>query len=656
MMELFKKITRLTVVLFCAAASLTGLAAEPQLGVAHADSSPTKIISLNGEDIIFDGTHQLDWVEAESNDEDPLTIPSERWIRTNKAPNVNGGERIVWYRMRFQNDLGTSTRYSFMSLDGVLSNVVKLKTVRADHSATELVTGTALPRSARPVASHLLVLPMDFQSEEVLTAYFGIQSSNSRNLFYHVRSDKSLLRFELGHMSFFGFYLGMLFFVALTHFLAGFVVKDRLSYYYSSFVVAAGLVAFFSNGFFHFLMPASWILPGEKIDASAVPFLMAVFSLFSKKFLETDKWSRLAGYFFDFSFACCVLMFTAAILGINESGAANVQDLFIKIVSIGSLGIAIYAAWRKATTFAVTYMFGFSLYLFGANLWTMQFTMENPSSWYSCYSVFGYQLLQNVVFSIAVMMNVRRGLVVTAKERATVHYGERMSMFVRVLTHDLSNYITTIDGSLMILARPNTTEEVKVRSVERAKKAIDQQKEVLDSIKELKAVEDGKAEMNLEVVDINTMLQDLMATFETRLATKNLHLEIQDAKNIKVWAHRKTLFHSVICNLISNAIKFSHANGTIKVVVHSNIVGSVVIQVVDSGIGMPKELVTKIFSDGEQTSRTGTGGEKGTGFGLPICKAYMTLYEGSISVTSKEKEKFPKDHGTTFSLEFKQAA
>lgn len=631
-------------------------AAEPLEGVVHADGTPTKTIHLSGNDIVFDGTQELDWAEAQANEEDPQTIPDGRWVRTNKAPNVGGGDKIVWYRMRFQNNLEAKARYYFMSLDGLLSNVVKLHILRTDGPTEKLVTGTSLARADRPTSSQLLTLPMEFQSQETLTAYFGILSSNSRNLFYHVRSDKSCTRFELAHMLFFGLYMGILAFVALIHFLAGFAVKDRVNYYYSAFVATAGLVAFFSNGFFHFLIPATWVVPGEKIDAAAVPLLMLVFSVFSKRFLETQSWSRLAGHFFNFATCGSVLMFISGLFGFNQSGAAEVQDVFIKIISVGCLVVAGFAIWRQATPFAWSYLLGFGMYLVGANIWTMQFTMETPSSWYTCYAVFGYQILQNIVFSTAVMLNIRRSMLTSAKEKATAHYGERMSMFVRVLTHDLSNYITTIDSSLMILTRPNTSEEVRQRLLDKSRKAILQQKEVLESIKELKAVEDGKAQLRLEVVDVNQLLSDLAATFETRLAAKNLHLEIPDSPALKVWADRKTLFHSVICNLVSNAIKFSHDAGTIKVAAEASSSGGVVIKISDSGIGMPADLVAKIFNDGEQTSRLGTGGEKGTGFGLPICKAYMTLYEGSISVTSIEKGKSETDHGTTFCLEFKQAA
>ena len=81
----------------------------------------------------------------------------------------------------------------------------------------------------------------------------------------------------------------------------------------------------------------------------------------------------------------------------------------------------------------------------------------------------------------------------------------------------------------------------------------------------------------------------------------------------------------------------------------------VVVSVTDTGIGIPDTLLKTLFESNAKTSRLGTSGEKGTGFGLPICKSYMDLYGGKIEVTSKTADEFPDDHGTTFTLRLKRA-
>jgi signal transduction histidine kinase len=77
------------------------------------------------------------------------------------------------------------------------------------------------------------------------------------------------------------------------------------------------------------------------------------------------------------------------------------------------------------------------------------------------------------------------------------------------------------------------------------------------------------------------------------------------------------------------------------------------ITIKDSGIGMPDEIRHNVFKKDKQTSRIGTEGEKGTGFGMPLVKNYMEHFGGKIKVESKDIESFPDDHGTTFTIYFK---
>jgi signal transduction histidine kinase len=74
----------------------------------------------------------------------------------------------------------------------------------------------------------------------------------------------------------------------------------------------------------------------------------------------------------------------------------------------------------------------------------------------------------------------------------------------------------------------------------------------------------------------------------------------------------------------------------------------------DEGIGIPGELLENIFNPGASTSRPGTAGEEGSGFGMPLVKQYMGYYGGSIMISSKSEEKFPDEHGTEIQLTLKK--
>ena len=69
---------------------------------------------------------------------------------------------------------------------------------------------------------------------------------------------------------------------------------------------------------------------------------------------------------------------------------------------------------------------------------------------------------------------------------------------------------------------------------------------------------------------------------------------------------------------------------------------------------MPDELQKVLFEVDQPTSREGTEGEKGTGFGMSIVKSYVEMFGGTLDVYSRDKERFPDQHGTTMTLRLKR--
>ena len=94
----------------------------------------------------------------------------------------------------------------------------------------------------------------------------------------------------------------------------------------------------------------------------------------------------------------------------------------------------------------------------------------------------------------------------------------------------------------------------------------------------------------------------------------------------------RSMFEIVVQNLLANAIKFTKEGDTITVSNHiSN--GSCIISISDTGIGISKENLEKLFKNASFTTM-GTNNEKGTGLGLSICKELVELNHGKIWVES----------------------
>ena len=102
---------------------------------------------------------------------------------------------------------------------------------------------------------------------------------------------------------------------------------------------------------------------------------------------------------------------------------------------------------------------------------------------------------------------------------------------------------------------------------------------------------------------------------------------------------------SLLQNLVSNALKFTHVDGSGKVRMSAReISNGIEILIQDTGLGMTDAQIKKIFEPEINASFKGTAGEKGTGLGLVLCKRFVDLNHGEISVTSQQGK------GTTFKV------
>lgn len=220
---------------------------------------------------------------------------------------------------------------------------------------------------------------------------------------------------------------------------------------------------------------------------------------------------------------------------------------------------------------------------------------------------------------------------------------EENQNLIRILSHDIANPLTVLDLSLQ---RIHPTDPMMVKSLDRATKATRTIRELLDEVKSWQSLSDGKQSVALNIASVDEIIQKSIDCFSEKLLEKQI-LVLFSPSLFSVYVDSFILTNQVINNLLSNAIKFSPEGSEIRIWA-SELNDSIAIHVADEGIGMPPSLVGQIFSVDTKTSRPGTFGESGTGFGMPILKSSLEKMGGTVSVTSRCIDDFPDDHGTTF--------
>ncbi len=136
-----------------------------------------------------------------------------------------------------------------------------------------------------------------------------------------------------------------------------------------------------------------------------------------------------------------------------------------------------------------------------------------------------------------------------------------------------------------------------------------------------------------KIFELNKVVDDVLKLFENNLKEKRINAKSNVSLSSKVYAD-EDMIKTILRNLISNSIKFTYPEGQIIVsekVNHDNIE----ISVIDDGIGIKSENIKDIFSIDKNNISIGTNNEKGTGLGLVICKEFVEINGGEISVNSE---------------------
>jgi signal transduction histidine kinase len=245
---------------------------------------------------------------------------------------------------------------------------------------------------------------------------------------------------------------------------------------------------------------------------------------------------------------------------------------------------------------------------------------------------------------------------VDEKTQALSRTAETKATLLRVLCHDLSNPLVLITGLLDLLANNRIPEEKKQAKYKTLSRAAQLMADILSNVREMEAVDSGKRNISITPVKLERMFDDLNLIFRDRLNDKQISLEIENElpEGVGVLADPVSLSNHVFNNLVSNALKFSFPGSRIRIIAREE--GELVhVAIIDTGVGMSEEIARAIFDPTRQTTRLGTAGEKGTGFGMPIVKSFVEKYGGRIQVESTSAEINPSEHGTTFHLYLRKA-
>ena len=150
-------------------------------------------------------------------------------------------------------------------------------------------------------------------------------------------------------------------------------------------------------------------------------------------------------------------------------------------------------------------------------------------------------------------------------------------------------------------------------------------------------IETGNVNLKLETFDISQNLVTTFLGFEQLISQKNIEIiGFEDLESTTVRGD-KDMINQAIYNLVDNAVKFTNDGGTIEVAA-SNTTGYGVFSIKNTGKGIPKKDIDKVFQRFYKVDQSRSTDVKSTGLGLYLIKTIIELHNGTITVDSIENE------------------
>jgi two-component system cell cycle sensor histidine kinase PleC len=180
--------------------------------------------------------------------------------------------------------------------------------------------------------------------------------------------------------------------------------------------------------------------------------------------------------------------------------------------------------------------------------------------------------------------------------------------------------------------------------------------DVINDILDMARLEAGRIELNLELVDLDSLINDAIRLVSGRADEKLIVIEHTSTAGLQLHADRRAI-KQIALNLLSNAVKFTPKGG--KVRVQGRLVdGDVQLCIEDTGIGIPKDMIARLAKPFVQVENQYTKHHKGSGLGLAISRSLAELHGGSLRISSNDGQgtavilRFPRGsvHRTTMNI------
>lgn len=214
--------------------------------------------------------------------------------------------------------------------------------------------------------------------------------------------------------------------------------------------------------------------------------------------------------------------------------------------------------------------------------------------------------------------------------------------FLSRMSHEIRTPMNSIFGMLTIAETMVDDKEKTLECLENIGQSAKNLLSLLNDVLDMSSMENGKLKLNEEPFQLNSIVKELEGHTNIQAKQKKIHLVFKKNYNDMLLLGDVYHLNQVLDNLIDNALKFTEENGQVTITVNQTEIGNNMVRVhfsvKDTGIGIAKEHINRIFRPFEQAEECTSKWYGGTGLGLSISSSLVEMMGGKLEVISKQGE------------------
>lgn len=536
-------------------------------------------------------------------------------------------DKSFWFHVKIKN-LSARTAYVLESAKPGVDEITIFQ-FHENKIIKELTAYKNLIAETSSLSAPLIHFDLNFEQNETYDLYIKVSSNNRISERFLLYERGKYYQDTLTKIHIAGIFYGIFGIILIITISMALITKQLSFFLYSLFITIIAIIVAGEMGHLNYFFSNSFVNTAIIIDFLK-PLALLLFLAFSKYYLKVKEYFPKLNLVLITSLVTLSLLYISLLI-FQFSWILDLINFLIVIFLAMCIGIAIIRSFSKDIP-AIFFVGSWTMFAAGQLSWlaTFYYIFDPQTSYNNVFLLYGAlwgALLEMTMMSIGLGFR-------TLHNFTMAQQGQDTKNLLRVISHDIATPLSIVQGTAKIqLRKPEMLDEKALKAWHTINRASENMTRILEHVRTQDALLSGKMNLSLEMVDLQSSTLEIEPLFQERLNDKKIKLTNNVPPNLMILAHKHALTFEVIANLVSNAIKFTPENREIVLNAFKS-KDKIILEIINFGTLIPTKTIPDLFSPYISTTTVGTNGERGTGFGLPLVKAYIDLFKAKIEVSS----------------------